>query len=61
MAYKIHINEQQRHIIYQALTLAASTTNVGLDRTEVTNLMDLFHTLPKDETETPGVLHGFCL
>jgi hypothetical protein len=51
--YTIIIDEDQRLLLIAALH--------ALKTDDATDFIDMLTTLPKDESDSPGVLHGFCL
>lgn len=77
MAYTLSISECQRRILMRALThLGTDEKEIqelknepgdvehgGYDRAdeEYIALVQMFGTLPDDEKNNPGVIHGFCL
>lgn len=64
MSYTIQINEAQRDIIEQALTVAKhhhSQFFSDTEKEEVDLLHAMFTDLPNQEKGSPGALHGFCL
>ncbi len=72
MAYEIMINEGQRRILAKALLAAEmqrdfdTTDGTGCgaydtEQEEAQALRDMFENLERDEKESPGCLHGFCL
>ena len=60
--YTISISEEQRAIIERALINLAGTKlhkcEFGDD--ETVDLVHMFASLPDDESEGPGSIHGFC-
>ncbi len=59
MAYTIQINEEQRLALQTVLENAFPGTCDS--DAPLAYWIDMLKSLPNDEAETPGILHGFCL
>lgn len=62
--YTIQINEDQRNILQQALTVIHRHYDqmaADLSNEEIGLLLDMVTNLPVEEASEPGCLHGFCL
>lgn len=64
MAYTISINEVQRAILEEALEAYNARPQASRPTPadeEAVILQQMFQSLPSDEAECPGALHGFCV
>jgi len=71
MSYTIEINEAQRQLLMKALlntkvdelrrVLGTGCGAYDTEAEEFVALVQMFGTLKDVESESPGVIHGFCL
>lgn len=59
-SYTIIISEEQRKALLEVLTGAAVEEHMG-NNLPLEYWDEMLDRLPKDEAETPGTHHGFCL
>lgn len=60
MKYLLMINEEQRKALLEVLTGAEPEEHSGKDQ-PLEYWVAMLEGLPKQEAESPSVIHGFCL